>query len=218
MAKNFVKEGNYLTLTAPTGGVVSGSMYLIGAILVVAVVSAAVGDEFEGAVCGVWELPKTSANTPAQGALAYWNDTAKEVTTTATGNKLIGVFIKAYGAGTTAAQVRLNGSASQLMSLISDITKDASRAANTVLGELCVYTNYRGEDFSATIVINRNKEVQNEFGILAGFRFEAAILIEEVPELRIHDTFIDESGQKWRINLVPKKTTSKYYADIIGVD
>ena len=57
---------------------------------------------------GVFDLPKTTANDITVGAALYWNDTAKEVTTTASGNTKIGVAIAAKsGAGTVAT--RLNG-------------------------------------------------------------------------------------------------------------
>jgi predicted RecA/RadA family phage recombinase len=49
---------------------------------------------------GVFDLPKTTANDVRTGAALYWNDTAKEVTTTATGNTKIGVAVAAKsGAG-----------------------------------------------------------------------------------------------------------------------
>jgi predicted RecA/RadA family phage recombinase len=93
--KNYVQDGVTLTLTAPSGGVVSGSAYLIGSILVVAVATVAETLPFVGQRCGVFSLPVTAANTPAEGGKAYWNDTAKEVTTTASGNTLVGVFVTA---------------------------------------------------------------------------------------------------------------------------
>lgn len=91
--KNFIQEGNVLTLTAPTGGVVSGQGYLIGALFVVALVTALESEPFTAVTKGVIKLPVTAANTPAAGGLAYWNNTAREVTTTASGNTLIGHFV-----------------------------------------------------------------------------------------------------------------------------
>ena len=48
------------------------------------------------------------ADTPAQGDKAYWDNTAKEVTTTSTANTLIGVFIVAALNGDATVNVRLN--------------------------------------------------------------------------------------------------------------
>ena len=57
MAKNYVQDGDVLTLTAPTGGVVSGSPYTIGSIACVALVTAAAGLPFAAKATGVFELP-----------------------------------------------------------------------------------------------------------------------------------------------------------------
>jgi len=96
MSTNQVNSGECLPLTAPAGGVLSGVPLLIGAM-------------FEATQHGLWILPKTAANTPAQGAKAYWDDTAKSVTTTASGNTLIGVFADVGTNGQTEIKVKLNG-------------------------------------------------------------------------------------------------------------
>jgi predicted RecA/RadA family phage recombinase len=57
----------------------------------------------------VFSLPKKSTDTPTQFAKAYWDATNGEVTTTATDNTLIGVFMHAHETGTTEADIRLNG-------------------------------------------------------------------------------------------------------------
>ncbi len=105
--KNFIQEGNAITLTAPSGGVVSGHIVVIASIFAVASITAAENEDFEGVTEGVFEFAKTSADTPAQGDVAYWDNTAKEVTTTSASNTEVGIFVKAYGNGDTLAQVRL---------------------------------------------------------------------------------------------------------------
>jgi predicted RecA/RadA family phage recombinase len=107
--KNFIQPGDTLTALAPTGGIVSGAALLFGTLFGVAAYTAAEGEEVECAVTGVYELPKTSANVIALGAKVYWNDTLKEVTSTASGNSLIGGAAAAAGAGVTLIRVRLNG-------------------------------------------------------------------------------------------------------------
>jgi predicted RecA/RadA family phage recombinase len=107
--KNFVKPGHTLTLTAPAGGVVSGTGYKIGQIFVVANADAAAGAKFEGTVVGVFDLPKAAAIAGAEGALAYWDDAAKNVTTVSAGKLCIGVFAAAAAGGDATARVRLNG-------------------------------------------------------------------------------------------------------------
>ncbi|MGD9663806.1 MAG: DUF2190 family protein [Novosphingobium sp.] len=110
MAKNFIQPGDTLELVAPAGGVVSGTGYVIGALFVVALGDAAAGELFRGKVDGVWELPKAAAVTPAQGAIAYWDDAAKTVTgASAVGLFPIGTFTAAAAGADAAAFVRLDG-------------------------------------------------------------------------------------------------------------
>lgn len=109
--KNFIQPGDVVTLIAPAGGVVSGGVYLIGGLLVVAATSAAQGAEFEGKTTGVFDVTKAASQAWTIGATVYWDDAAKAFTTTASGNKLAGSAIKAVGngAGETTGRVRLNG-------------------------------------------------------------------------------------------------------------
>lgn len=109
--KNFVQPGESLTLTAPVGGVTSGNGYQIGQLFVVAAATVAAGLPFVGAVLGVVTLPKTAAQVFAEGALVYWDNTAKSVTTVATGNLRIGAAAAAAAGGDATALVRLNGMA-----------------------------------------------------------------------------------------------------------
>ncbi|MDG9928262.1 MULTISPECIES: capsid cement protein [unclassified Pseudomonas] len=57
MAKNYVQDGDSLTLIAPAGGVVSGNPYVIGALAVVALVTAPAGQPFAARATGVFRLP-----------------------------------------------------------------------------------------------------------------------------------------------------------------
>lgn len=96
--KNFKQEGDTLSLIAPSGGVTSGIGVLIGAIFVVAQVTAAAGLPFSGRRVGVIEhAAATHATTQAMspGDIAYWDATAKLITKTAAGNTPVGVVTKA---------------------------------------------------------------------------------------------------------------------------
>jgi predicted RecA/RadA family phage recombinase len=108
MAKNFIGPGRSLNLTAPYQRN-SGEGALIGTIFAVSlgiVANAAKGDfAFEG----VWDITKTAAQTFAEGALVYWDNTAKSVTSVNTGNTRIGVAAAAAAGGDATARVRLNG-------------------------------------------------------------------------------------------------------------
>ena len=106
--QNFVKEGNVVTLTSPGGGVVSGTPVLIGSIVCVPTATVAATFPFEGQVTGVVSLAKaTGAWT--EGALLYWDNSAKNVTTTSTSNYRIGCAAKAAASGDATGLVRLNG-------------------------------------------------------------------------------------------------------------
>ena len=107
---NFIQPGKVMTFTAPSGGVVSGTAYLIGGLLVVAAVTAAAGATFTGSAVGVFTLPKASGAW-TEGAVLYWDNTAKNVTTTSTANFRIGCAAAVGGqaSGDTAGAVRLDG-------------------------------------------------------------------------------------------------------------
>lgn len=107
--KNWVQEGNTVTFIAPPGGAVSGIPLLVGSLPVIPAFSAAVGDECEGVTQGVFNLPKHTTDTPDQFDKAYWDATNSRVTTEASGNTVIGVFMHALVAGTDIADIRLNG-------------------------------------------------------------------------------------------------------------
>jgi predicted RecA/RadA family phage recombinase len=108
--KNYVQKGETLTLTAPYA-VSSGGGVLVGSIFGVAATDVASGGEGEFQVAGVFDLVReTGAGTGwTQGALLCWDDTNKRITKTATGNKLIGVAVKAAADSDATGRVRLNG-------------------------------------------------------------------------------------------------------------
>src|SRR3972149_7807828 len=107
--KTYVSEGDVLTLTAPTDGVVSGTAYLIGSLVVIATRTVAQTLEFEGQVTGVVSHAKVSAQAWTEGAKIYWDDTAKNFTTTSGGNTLVGVAAEAAANPTATGRVRLDG-------------------------------------------------------------------------------------------------------------
>lgn len=115
---NYVQPGEVVTLTPPVGGVVSGTPYQIGQILVIATktvtaAEALAGATFEGLRYGVVTGPKTDSQAWTEGALIYWDDTEGEFTTTAAGNLLVGYAAEAVAgtAGLTTGTVILDGCA-----------------------------------------------------------------------------------------------------------
>lgn len=92
----------------------------------------------------------------------------------------------------------------------------AARIVNNTLGVICVYTiNLSGDIIEdVDIIIDRNKEVTDDFGMIAGYRVEASILKSQINRVRNEDSFVDPSGRIWTINQIVKDTTAKWYVDI----
>ena len=107
--KNFVSEGDNVTIPAPTGGVVSGQCVLVGSLFGVAGTTAAAGDNFVLEVEGIFDLP-SAAVAFTVGALAYWDAAASLVTSVKTGNTVIGVAVAASAATDGVVRVKLNES------------------------------------------------------------------------------------------------------------
>ncbi len=108
--KNYIQMGDNLTLPAPYD-VSSGDGALIGTIFGVASTSQLSGEDTSFVRVGVFALPKPGSQAWAVGAKVYWDNTAKNVTTTATSNTLIGAAAAAVGggAGETTGNVLLTG-------------------------------------------------------------------------------------------------------------
>lgn len=87
--KNFIEMGDAWTVTAPAT-IVSGQFLLIGTKWGVAVGDAASGAPAVLNRKGVFEIAKVSAQAWTVGAAIYWDDTAKNMTTTVGSNTLVG--------------------------------------------------------------------------------------------------------------------------------
>lgn len=110
--KNFIQPGKVLTLTAPSGGVESGKLYIIGAAFGVACGDAAEGEAFDLDVSGgVFELAKeagASGKAWTECQALYYDATAKLITGTATSNTKVGIASEAAVTLAAVGRVRLN--------------------------------------------------------------------------------------------------------------
>lgn len=106
--KNFIKPGDTLTLVAPYN-VSSGGGMLVGSIFGVATETVLSGASVEAALDGVYELAKTTGEAWTQGAVLYWNDTTKALTTTAASNKRVGYAARAQLSGDTVGWAYIPG-------------------------------------------------------------------------------------------------------------
>lgn len=103
--KNRVQDGNVLELAAPYDRT-AGQGALIGSIFGVATVDVLSGVNANFEIRGVFDLTKATGAVTA-GAKMYWDDTAKNVTTTSTSNTLIGVATRAQLSGDATCRIRL---------------------------------------------------------------------------------------------------------------
>jgi len=109
MAKNYIQPGGTLTVTSPSGGLLSGQGVVVGAIFGVSAYDAAQGDEAEIVTEGVFELAK-SAGVIAEGAIVWFDDTAKTVENlTGSGLFPIGVCVGGAADADPTCKVRLDG-------------------------------------------------------------------------------------------------------------
>lgn len=92
--KTYKQGGKILTLTAPTGGVVSGTAYLIGTLVVIATETVAQTLPFEALVIGCVDVPKVVEEGWSEGLKIYWDDTAKKFTKVVASNPLVGVAVR----------------------------------------------------------------------------------------------------------------------------
>lgn len=110
MAGNYVMSGDVLDYTNTTGAdIASGAPVLVGTRLGIALVNIANGANGSVRMRGVFIVAKLGTDTPAQGALLYWDAANKRLTTTASGNTQAGYAAKAAGAGTTTVEISING-------------------------------------------------------------------------------------------------------------
>lgn len=90
--KGFVQEGDVIRMTAPYARA-AGEGMLVGSAFGVAQVAAAISAVVEAAVVGAFVLAKATGAAWTEGQKIYWDDAAKNCTTTVGANKLIGVAV-----------------------------------------------------------------------------------------------------------------------------
>src|SRR4051794_30958637 len=108
MSKNQVQYGRTLTFTpVPAGGVLSGGPILIGAAFGICQTDAPEGGQVEADVEGVHGLGKTAGQAVAMGQRVYFVAATGLISTTATGNTLVGYAARPALAGDARVDVRL---------------------------------------------------------------------------------------------------------------
>lgn len=105
--KNFIQPGENVDCIAPYS-VASGGGFLDGAEFAVASNAAAMGAPVIGVTRGIFTMPK-AAVAITRKTVAYWDNTAKNVTNTVGGgtNTKIGIFQASALAGDASVNVKL---------------------------------------------------------------------------------------------------------------
>lgn len=159
--KNFVAPGKVMEFTAPSGGVVSGTAVLIGTLLVVAVDTIAQTLKFRGLAVGAVDHAKADQEW-TEGLKIYWDNSAKKMTSTASGNTLVGVAIQpivpavvALATDALAADLAIVGLTLQVLDFAQLATDDAQvtvtvNGVATVLVEGTDYTAVTSDEVTAT--------------------------------------------------------------------
>lgn len=105
--KNDKRDGKILPHTA-AANIASGDVVLIGARIGIAVTDIANGAVGSLDTEGVFEIKKKSGDTFAQGAVCYWDNTNKEMTSTSSGNTAAGYAAAVAGSSATVMLVKIN--------------------------------------------------------------------------------------------------------------
>lgn len=108
--KNFIQDGEVISVDAPYD-VTSGGGCLVGSIFGIATTTVTSGNPVELKRRGVVKHAKTSAQAWTVGAKIYWDDTNKVLTTTASGNTLVGVAVSAAANPSAEGTALLDGAA-----------------------------------------------------------------------------------------------------------
>ncbi|WAP69045.1 DUF2190 family protein [Jiella pelagia] len=109
MTKNYEQAGNAVTVIAPSGGTTSGVGVLIGSLFGIAATTEEAGADVVLDTVGMFDHAKTSAQAWTVGALVYFDNTNKVMTTVSTSNKLVGVAVETAANPSDTGVVRLNG-------------------------------------------------------------------------------------------------------------
>lgn len=107
MAKNYNGPITPTTIVAPAT-LTSGTPVLVGTTLCIPQTDAASGADVAVETVGDFTLASATSQAWTQFALLYWDDTAKNCTTTSSGNTLIGKAAQPKLAASATGRVRLN--------------------------------------------------------------------------------------------------------------
>lgn len=107
--KNYLSDGDQITVTAPSGGTTSGTPIVLGSLFGVPAATVDEGDLVALSLEGTFRLPKKGTTVFAAGAKVSWDSANGYCDEPGTGLYPVGAAIEAAGAGATEITVRLTG-------------------------------------------------------------------------------------------------------------
>jgi len=120
--KNYIQHGETVELTAPSGGVVSGAAYLIGALFGVAVASALESEKFNLRRKGVFTFEKTTSQEYAEGDPLYFDPATGKLTNVAGDLRRVAIATEAaLSAATTCVAVIIPAASIAPSTAIADL-------------------------------------------------------------------------------------------------
>lgn len=130
--KNYICTGERLVVTAPSGGLSAGQVYLVGSKATVVISGGLEGESCTVMTEGVFELAKANEAITI-GKRLFWDSTNSCLTATAAGNTYIGYAYKAaIQAATTAFVTVVDNTGGNQAALVAAIsTANGSDAATT---------------------------------------------------------------------------------------
>jgi predicted RecA/RadA family phage recombinase len=131
---NSISAGSSVTLTAPSGGVVSGTAYLIGSLLVIAEETAAEAASFTATVRGVVKVPKVADETWTEGLAIYFDESAGKFTLDddSASNPLVGAAVQPIVQGFTVSLATDGAADLTIDGLVATIVDYSSLSGKTV--------------------------------------------------------------------------------------
>lgn len=105
--KNFVQQGAAITVVMPYAANAGAGVQVGAALFGVAAETYGSGDTGVIATEGVFDIAKVGAQAWTAGDRVYWDNTAKNLTKTATSNLQVGVAIQDAGASDATGRVKL---------------------------------------------------------------------------------------------------------------
>lgn len=103
------------------------------------------------------------------------------------------------------------------MGLFREYSISASRAINSVLGDLCSYKiRETGQVVpNLSIKITKGKPIKDELGSIYDYRTEASILKEDLPVTPTqYDSITDDLGNKFTVDRIITENSNKWWVNL----